>query len=145
MLLCFSLDPAVLTRIPVQLWALLNFADGRQFFDQKGFKEQFGDLKGSSQVCSLPQSAAEHSAAAVVTTSAAGRAADSSSAACRAGVCISPQRQREYPQLTASVFHVSPACTVQQTEVGDSRADWLCILPTLVRFALSVFGRFDGE
>ncbi|CAM9834851.1 unnamed protein product, partial [Scytosiphon promiscuus] len=29
------------------LWALLNFADGHEFFDQKGFKDQFGDLKGS--------------------------------------------------------------------------------------------------
>eukprot|EP00903_Cladosiphon_okamuranus_P007802 g7551.t1 len=48
----------LLTGTPLQnrteeLWALLNFADGRQFFDQKGFKEQFGDLKGSSQVAKL--------------------------------------------------------------------------------------------
>lgn len=34
----------------LKLWALLNFADGKRFFDQKGFKDQFGDLKGSSQV-----------------------------------------------------------------------------------------------
>lgn len=33
-----------------QLWALLNFADGKVFGDQQGFKEQFGDLKVSTQV-----------------------------------------------------------------------------------------------
>lgn len=43
--------PFVLRCAALQLWALLNFADGQQFFDQKGFKDQFGDLKGSSQVC----------------------------------------------------------------------------------------------
>ncbi|CAN0150637.1 unnamed protein product [Ascophyllum nodosum] len=48
----------LLTGTPLQnkteeLWALLNFADSNMFFDQKGFKEEFGDLKGSSQVAKL--------------------------------------------------------------------------------------------